>query len=400
MMRRNLAERSSGSLFMAALAVHCFAGVLLLPLAFAQDDVESAEDDVELPLPELMFEQEEEELAQEYLVNKPSGYLKLPSWEEEQRMAIDLGQPLHLGGGLWPGQESLIPKIRRSFQPKPAGASGFRLPEDPRMILPDAKRVSAEEIPEAYLPYYFDERPKRFLTDVQRLLSDSEWQDTDWFLTYHSNECSYKANVLLFSPEEQIPDSISGAELLSRWFPEHDHVLVFYFHGRPERVQVFFPDSLAKHFSESDFQQNLMEAVDSASKAEAPGTQLDEFCQKLGTWLLWWEKRLLTMGNQTLRGVDDEEEPLVGELPDESVAATGSNLEGGKDSTTGYGTIFWGVAGLIVSLLIGLVAWTLVAAFKGRKRPTMFPQRTPISRLGAPHSGGGSVVLTFGSKQS
>ena len=59
----------------------------------------------ELPLPELKFQHEEEEPATEYLVNKPVGYLRFPAWEDAQQTAIDLGQPLHLGGGLWPGQE-------------------------------------------------------------------------------------------------------------------------------------------------------------------------------------------------------------------------------------------------------------------------------------------------------
>jgi hypothetical protein len=260
------------------------------------------------------------------------------------------------------------------------------------------QRVSAEEIPEAYLPFYFEEPPKRFLTDLQRLLSDSDWQDTDWFLTYHSNECHYKANVLLFSPEEKIPDSISGAELLSRWFPEDDHVLVFYFHGRPERAQVFFPDSLANPFPESDFQQNLMEAIASASKVVAPGQQLDEFCQKLGTWLLWWEKRMKVMNVGNTPRSEARDQPLIGVMPTAELTSTGG---GKKDkSNTEFGSVFWGLVGLIGAVLIGGILWAVSSAFRGRNHPVLFPQHIPISRLGAPHSGGGSVVLTFGSKRS
>ncbi|MCB1096924.1 MAG: hypothetical protein KDN22_15220 [Verrucomicrobiae bacterium] len=353
----------------------------------------SAQESSEMPLPELTFHNEEEEPAIEYLVTKPQGYLKLPKWQDSDRTAIDLGQPIHLGGGLWPGQESLIPKIRASFRPVTHETSGFRRSEDPRMVLPDVERLSADAIPEAYLPYYFDAPPKRFLTDVQRLLSDSEWQDTDWFLTYHSNECRYHANVLLFSPDEQIPDPVSGEELLNRWFPDGNHVLVFYFHGRPERTEVFFPAALAKSFPESEFQQNLIEAIDSASKARTPGMQLDEFCQKLGTWLLWWEKRMNTLNPDDALNGESNVAPLVGVVP----AGDTTPSAGEAEPSTGFGSVFWGVVGLIGLLLAGLIIWAVSAAFKS-KRPVTFPVHPPTSRLGAPHSGGGSVVLTFGSR--
>ena len=75
--------------------------------------------------------------------------------------------------------------------------TGFRRAEDPRVVLPDVQRISPQEIPEAYLPYYFAQRPKQFLSDVQRLLTDSEWQDIDWFLTYHSNESGRRKDIWL-----------------------------------------------------------------------------------------------------------------------------------------------------------------------------------------------------------
>ncbi|MDA0813931.1 MAG: hypothetical protein O3C21_16270 [Verrucomicrobia bacterium] len=362
-------------------------GIVGIPNGIAQEAEEE-----NLPLPELTFQHEEEEPSEEYLTAKPTGYLKLPKWEASERTAIDLGQPIILGGGLWPGQESLFPKIRANFQPTSSKPNGFRRPEDPRVVLPDVKRVSADAIPEAYLPYYFDAAPKRYLTDIQRLLTDSEWQDTDWFLTYHSNECRYHANVLLFSPEEQIPPSISGSDLLNRWYPDGDHVLVFYFHGRPDRTQVFFPTQLTSRFSQSEFQQNLVEAVDSASKAKSAGLQLDEFCQKLGTWLLWWEKRIKTLDPEENLPGENADSPLVGVVP----ASVPTSPEADAPPT-GFGSVFWGVVGLIGLLLAGLVGWAISAAFKG-KGPVTFPTPPPTSRLGAPHSGGGNVVLTFGSK--
>ena len=372
------------------LALAMYGGLIAsIPDGIAQDTEE------DLPFAELTFHHEEEVPSEEYLTTKPAGYLKLPKWSAPDRTAIDLGQPIILGGGLWPGQESLIPRIRANFQPTSTKSNGFRRPEDPRVVLPDVQRVSADAIPEAYLPYYFDAAPKRYLTDIQRLLTDSEWQDTDWFLTYHSNECRYHANVLLFSPEEQIPPSISGDDLLNRWYPESDHVLVFYFHGRPDRAQVFFPPELASRFSQSEFQQNLVEAIDSASKAKAAGMQLDEFCQKLGTWLLWWEKRIKMLDPEDVLDGENADSPLVGGVPASDPTTT--ETDGTNASSTGFGSVFLGVVGLIGLLLVGLIIWAISAALKGRG-PVTFSTPPPTSRLGAPHSGGGSVVLTFGSK--
>jgi hypothetical protein len=358
---------------------------------------EQGNDDVEessLPLPELQFGLEEDGL--EYLVEKPAGYLRLPSWSEKNQRTASQARAAKTSG-LWPGQKlaSLI-KVWRPLASL-AHLSGPRIPEDSRVILSNVERKSEEQIPEAYLPYYFGERPKRFIGDVQCLLTDSAWRDIDWYLTYHSNESDYGFYVLLFSSGEKIPEGISGDALLSKWFPEGNGVLAFYFHGRPELVELFFPNKLGDEFSKADFQQNLTEAIDSASQHEEPGKQLDEFCQKVGTWLLWWEKRL------DVKGRNGSEGPEV--AAPVRIAATssreGADLEiaAGSTSESGLGSLLWGVIASIGLLLIGLALWAFKEMFGGKSSSVVhFPERMLDSRLGAPHSGGGSAVLTFGSK--
>lgn len=351
----------------------------------------------ELPLPELSFEDEEEAPATEYLVEKPSDYLMLPTWQDADRTAMDLGQPVNLGGGLWPGQEALLPEIATSFRPRPGRPSGMRRAQDSRIVIAGAERTSPQGIPAAYLPYYFDAPPKHHLADVQRLLPESEWQYTDWYLTYHGNECQFKLSVLLFSPEEQIPESVSGQRLLDDWFPAQDHVLAFYFHGRPERVQLFFPRILTDHFPESDFEENLLESVDSATRAGSAGAQLDEFCQKLGTWLVWWEKRL-KVSRPNLARAGGRARPTG-----EAATAMGSLASGPATDATagrGLGSMAWGLIGLAALAAGGVLVWLVSAIVNRRRRPVAFPRRRMVPRLGAPHSGGGGVVLTFGSRNA
>ena len=337
----------------------------------------------EVALPELEFDSEEAEGAIEYLVEEPAGYLTLPSWSAADLAAIENGGATNLGGGLWPGQ-------RRPNSDTGSGRTGMgpelQIPEDPRVLLPDVVRTSPEIIPEAYLPHYFGSPPKRFLNDVQRLLSAPEWEDIDWYLTYHASESDFDVYVLVFSREEQIPPSISGDELLRTWFPEGNQVLAFYHYGRPERAQIFFPDSLSTRFSRSDFQQNFTEVISSASGKESAAKQLDEFCQKVGTWILWWERRLEGMSD---RG--KPENPRASGAREPMTAAVPHG--GGRD----LGSVFWALVVLFLLVVGGLAIWAVKEMVRGRRRSVYLPQNVIQPRLGAPHSGGGSALLSFGS---
>ncbi len=303
--------------------------------------------------------------------------LTLPSWSPADQRELDEGKrPVNLGGGLFAPE--LFP-----LQPAPP-----LVKSSPPAIMPDPLPpgegvdgvVPAPSITGRLGDAYFAKAPATPLIDPQRVLAeDKRRQLVDFFRT-QTQEGSPPVHLFIFGGKQVLPDGVNPANLVDRWFPNRDAVFALYFMGEPERGQVIFSKKARDRFPIQE-----TDPVEAACRAEAAGgtgavTQLDQFTTRLALSLHGLSRTALPAA------------PVVAEVPAPAPPVRQATAPVAARSTELPPWLGWAAGALAAAA--AFVA--LARRWRSSTGPVHFPEMDLVSRLGAPHSGGGGYVLDFG----
>lgn len=167
---------------------------------------------------------------------------------------------------------------------------GLSLPEYMADLLDpgDPTEIAAED-----LVKYFDQKPKSFLTDPQKLLSRQEYRDRLSFLKYHASDSKVGFYVYVFDTQQIIPPNIRAEEIFQRCFADAGPtVLLFYFMGAPERSMIHLSPELMTAVGRAETARARQSAVNQASVKSQAVDQLDGFCVQMSIRIYWMEKAL------------------------------------------------------------------------------------------------------------
>lgn len=149
------------------------------------------------------------------------------------------------------------------------------------------------EIAEEDLVKYFDQKPKSFLTDPQKLLSRQEYRDRLSFLKYHASDSKVGFYVYVFDTKQIIPPNIRVEDVFQRCFADSGPtVLLFYFMGAPERSIIHLSPDLMTAVGRAESARARQSAVNQASVKSQAVDQLDGFCVQMSIRIYWMEKAL------------------------------------------------------------------------------------------------------------
>ncbi|BCU79689.1 hypothetical protein [Luteolibacter sp. LG18] len=299
---------------------------------------------------------------------------QLPKWSD-----ADLA--LLKGGKTVPGAFLLtdeMPPEEPATKPQPlkvAGPTAEELAED---------STPSTAIPEKYLAAYFNERPKAFLVDPQKLLTPQQTHDRLAFLNYHATDSTIDLFVYVFGASQEIPGDVRAEELAERLYASgRPAAFVFYFLGAPQRSVIYLSPSLTDAVSGAEqrraLQSSVLRALDKADAVE----QLDAFCVQMSIRLYWME-RILAGGTIPDSFPVAENAPAKAPEKESKLAALYRKLP----------DRWW----LPVAVLLGsaLAGWgvKLWLQFRARYR---FPEFDVEPRLGGDHAAGVGAVISFAS---
>lgn len=332
----------------------------------------------------------------------------LPDWTEKDAERFEQPGSALLGGGLWPVELQPTP-----LPPFPAEAEGMAeeatdegpmlLPEEipeieaPKIVITrasdgldeiateretEAALGEAGEVPAEFRAAYFNERPRNFLSDPQRLLTEQKTNDLRRFLEYHEGESKIAIYVLVFGGRQELPAGMTLRDLYHEWFIGDDVVLTAYFLGEPKRSRLEFGDETMAMLGAETVSEALEHCIEEARGAQNPFNQLERFCIELSIRLYWIEKNNGMSGGQTAAAEAQ---------PDEVAApptAAGSRVD--LRDIAFYG--------LCLAAMLAGAGWFLWRRFRATDRTFIFPDFEITPRLSAPHSGGAHAVMFFGKK--
>ena len=293
--------------------------------------------------------------------------LTLPAWTIEDQREFRAGRPVNLGGGLWPKEHfPLQPVARRPKAPTEVTESP-PLPDNVSERLVPPGPLSA-----ALVAKYFAQRPEAWVLDPQRLLPAGRWRELDRFLEQQAADGRFHVHLLVFSAAQELPAHLSLERFHQEWFAEApDVVLAAFFLGEPRRATLVFPTGLRNASAEGSTDAILQSAIASAQRSPYPTTQLDDFLLCVSVGLFDLEKS----GGLTAPGA--------------MVAATPAPR---PDRSSRWLWLGMGATALGAVALTGAILWWRRRSLDG---PFHFPDREIIARLGAPHSGGAGIVLSW-----
>lgn len=310
---------------------------------------------------------------------------QLPNWEEGELKELEEGEYV-------PGS-TLIGKLARE---------ALESEEDELIELTEAERALPEDeegaqgdprkIPEEFLPEYLQKAPSGFLNDPQELLTSQERIDLEKFLAYHTQNVRIDFYLYLFDEKQELPEGLDLETVVTSHFdPGKPAAVVFYHLGDPRRSALQFTQRVLEVASDAERDRVLWLAREEAAEKSDASSQLEVFSTQLSIRLADLE-RVIREGGRRL-------------LPDESVL-TGGDGTRGERARHGWlsgliqnQAVFWGVVGVTVIGLAGLLGWA------GRwiamtRRSYVFPDAEGSTLLEAPYAAGVGGVLSFASAQT
>jgi hypothetical protein len=251
----------------------------------------------------------------------------------------------------------------------------------------DDTHVTANSVPEAWQDEYFGKRPAAFLTDPQRLLAPADFRERLAFLNYHAGDSGIDLYVHVFGGDQEIPAGWLVEEWIDRWFADgKPAAVVHYFHGAPQRAELWLSPSLTGRISASEQRRVLENPVVQASKEFEPARQLEAFLLQMSIRLYWLET-LLNEGPST-EGTASSIPPVRRGAPVKPGLAEFLNpwLESARPFLP---HVLAGVGSLLAAIL---ATWWM-------KRSTRYrlPDFEAEPRLGGPHAAGVGAVISFAS---
>lgn len=297
----------------------------------------------------------------------------LPSWEEADRTALKAGK--------WIPGSSLLTDEVPPDEPAPP-------PPPEALPVPTAEELAEDktpptQIPDRFLAEYFNERPKSFLVDPQRLLSSQQYRDRLAFLDYHASDSSIDLFVYVFGTEQDIPGEVRAEELSERLYSTgRQAAVVYYFLGAPQRSMIYLSPSLTDTISGAEQRRALQSSViKSLEKADAVD-QLEAFSVQMSIRLYWMERML--GGHSVPEGISGPSatEPQLKPVSPSLVERFGKLLPPG----------WW----LPLAMIGATVASALAMNFWLRRRARYrFPEFRIEPRLGGEHAAGIGAVISF-----
>ncbi|MDB6132958.1 MAG: hypothetical protein JWM59_1201 [Verrucomicrobiales bacterium] len=306
--------------------------------------------------------EKDEELPQEFepdrLIPFQQSQVELPRWQERERSEIlNRLRPANQGGGLFPpqiwpmqptpGLEPLSPDYGHSMNGQETAPAGVLSPE--------------------WAAVYFEKHPDQAFLDPQHLLDGPEAVEMESRVRRWLNgDIHFRTTLLVFGPGQKLPAGLDIDTLMRRWFENTSPgLLVFYYFQEPDRTQAVFSAGAARRFPVEQLDAVMTDCIRDARRTEGGTAQLQRFCYKAAVRL-------------------------------HQLAFPGSLGSGRREGSSGIPA--WQCL-LLVGVMAVMVAgpWLL---FRRRRvatphSPVFLPMQDFHPRLGAPHCGGCSAVLTF-----
>ncbi len=344
--------------------------------------------------------------------------IDLPEWNADDERQLARQAPVSLGGGLLPnpnGEPSASVKDEGKAAPPGQTSSGGK-PDTPspgnqgESTLPKAPdfHLKTPELNVGPAPFteemtergpltpelikeYFARRPPQFLVDPQHLLTEQKINDLERFLEYHSEESPFDIYLMVFGPNQTVPDEISLAAKHQEWFGGKENaVLVAYRMMEPDKTAIEMGSKVRSSLPESAFQKVFDHCVGEATVASIPADQLERLAIELSIRLYWVSDVL----EQQSQGAKLTETQVVEAVTTVTAVAPGEEAPPAKQD----GGFSWLPAIIATGAALGVLALIvlLVRMVLGENRIYLFPERRSDVRLGARYSGGSCVSMSFG----
>lgn len=309
------------------------------------------------------------ELLPEIVIPYHDSMVELPGWMEQEKLELHTRQrPANHGGGLFPPQVWPL-------QPEPP-LGPLQLDGVPAAQPPGPVPAPVLLGPEL-MALYTMQRPEGVFSDPQHLVKGrTEASMESLVQRWLNDQCVFPTTVLVFGPEQQFPADFDPQALRRQWFGEAgDGLLVFYFYQKPERTLAIFGQNARSTYGESLLRSVVDAAVTEAGRVEGGPEQLERFCYKMSVRLHWLHRT-------------------------HQVAAAKA-ITAGLDSSSPKP---WGKRLLLAILGGALATGAVLGALALRRRwhqgrsvsgPVLLPEYDVTPRLGAPHCGGFSAVISF-----
>ena len=297
--------------------------------------------------------------------------LELPEWMSQEQAEIETRRrPANHGGGLfpsqiWPLQPEPVPGPLTWDSALAKGAEGSAAPR-PGVPIPLGPELMA---------LYTAQVPTRVFVDPQNFLRERSGAQMESLLQrWLNDQCAFRTTMLVFGPGQQLPADFDPQALRRQWFGSSEEaLLVFYFYGQPERTLAIFGPGARASYGEGVLRAVVDAAVTEAGRVHGDPEQLERFCYKMSVRLHWLVRTRLPGAEGT--GISAAAQPRRDWGKTVARAALWSAL----GISAGLAAVFW------------RRRWPVPVA----DEPVLFPERDLCPRLGAPHSGGFSSVISF-----
>lgn len=350
--------------------------LMLGSIACGQEGSEPAANEPDTPEPEpsrVLREVDEEmpELLPDKVIPWQESLLELPAENGTEQAEVRNGvRPANQGGGLFPPAVwPLVPEL-------PLGPLGaVDKPPDGAVLAEVGTGESGGAALSAELTAeYFKQRPEKVFLDPQHLLSQAQSDYMESMVRRWLNDGKYRATFLLFGEGQELPAEVEPSKLVRDWFGvKETHLLVCGFLNQPERTRVFFVPDAVPDIRREPLRAALGAAMREAGRIKGGVEQLQRFCYKTKIRLHRLEQEWGVAKTLRRNPASDRNSGLIIRV----LAAIS-------------------MAALVLASILGLVKRKKnPAAPVTEGEPIFLPEQELHIRLGAPHGGGFSAVITF-----
>lgn len=350
--------------------------VLLGSTVCGQEESERDTNNPEMPgsEPSRMVKEVDEELPDlppDQSIPWQDSLLELPAENGTEQDEVRNGvRPANQGGGLFPPAVwPLMPDLPLGpLKPVEVRADGSILPED------GTEETRGAALNPQLLVDYFGQRPQNSFLDPQHLLNQAESEYMESLLRRWLNDGNYRATMLLFAEGQAIPEEVDPSKIVRKWFGAKEaHLLVCFFMNQPERTGVFFVPEAVPDFRKEPLKAALSAAIREAGRARGGVRQMQRFSYKTKVRLHRMDQKL-------------------------GIAETLRKNRKSKGVSRNMVRVLTAIS------IAGLVLASFLRRSEKKKRrvvpgtveePVFLPEQELHTRLGAPHGGGFSAVITF-----